>query len=127
MQALHPSLLATIISKCIVLAADIHSVSSVASIYQCLSFIARSSDVQTGVFFAYVPANQNVILAKVRIFDNMLVEETEAFGVQLYIPNHHEVNGVKLGNPSHTTVFIKDGKVAVFNGFECVLIRELLQ
>ena len=71
---------------------------------------------QTGVFFAYVPANQNVILAKVRIFDDTLVEETEAFGVQLYIPDHHKVNGVKLGNPSHTTVFIKDGKVAVFNG-----------
>jgi len=52
-----------------------------------------------------------VVYIKVRIFDDKLLEGTEAFGVQLSIPNHHKENGVKLGDPSHTTVFIKDGMV----------------
>jgi len=72
---------------------------------------ASSVDVQTGVFFASVPGNQNVIYIKVRIFDDILVEGTEAFGVQLSIPDHHKAVGVKLGNPSHATVFIKDGNI----------------
>ena len=69
---------------------------------------------QTGVFFVYVPANQNVILIKIRIVDDKLVEGTEAFGVQLYIPDHHKANGVKLGDPSRVTVLIKDGKSITF-------------
>ena len=47
--------------------------------------------------------------ARVRIYDDKLVEGTEAFGVKLIVPDHHVANGVKLGNPSLTTVYIKDG------------------
>jgi len=61
-----------------------------------------------------VPAKQNYIYVKVKIFDDKLVEETEAFGVQLSIPDHHKSNGVQLGTPSLATVFIKDGKVINF-------------
>ena len=52
-----------------------------------------------------------MIYIKVQIFDDKLLEGTEAFGVQLSIPNHHKANGVKLGDPSGVTVFIKDGMV----------------
>ena len=82
--------------------------------YAC-TLTASSADVQTGVFFAYVPGNQNVIYIKVRIFDDKLVEGTEAFGVQLSIPDHHKANGVKLEDPSRATVFIKDGNIIIRN------------
>ena len=54
-------------------------------------------------------AGVNSLILKVRIYDDKLVEGTEAFGVKLIIPDHHVKNGVKLGNPSVATVFIKDG------------------
>ena len=54
-------------------------------------------------------AGVNALILKVRIYDDRRVEGTEAFGVQLVIPDHHLRNGVKLGNPSLATVFIKDG------------------
>ena len=54
-------------------------------------------------------AGVNSLTLKVRLYDDKLVEGTEAFGVQLIIPDHHVANGVKLGNPSLATVFIKDG------------------
>jgi len=71
---------------------------------------ASDVDVKTGTFFAYVPGNQNVVYIKVRIFDDKLLERTEVFGVQLYVPDHHKENGVRLGDPSHATIFIKDGE-----------------
>jgi len=74
---------------------------------------ASDADVKTGTFLTYVPVNQNVVYIKVRIFDDKLLEGTEAFGVQLSIPDHHKANGVKLGNPSRVTVFIKDGNIIV--------------
>jgi len=78
-----------------------------------VSIVASNADLQTGVFYAYAPANQNVVYIKVRIFDDKLLEGTEAFGVQLSIPDHHKANGVKLGNLSRATVFIKDGNIIV--------------
>ena len=89
-------------------------------IYQlhlCINILlsaASSADVQTGLFFAYVPGKQNVVYIKVQIFDDKLLEGTEAFRVQLSIPNHHKENGVKLGDPSGATIFIKDGMHVVF-------------
>ena len=46
---------------------------------------------------------------RVTIIDDKLIEETEAFGVKLIVPDHHIRNGVKLGNPSVAVVYIKDG------------------
>ena len=51
----------------------------------------------------------NVIRVKIAIRDDKVVEGTEAFGVKLIVPNHHKANGVRLGNPSVTIVFIRDG------------------
>jgi len=77
--------------------------------YMVCALIASRADVQTGTFFAYVPGNLNVVYIKVRIFDDILLEGTEAFGVQLSIRDHHKANGLRLGDPSNATVFIKDG------------------
>ena len=72
-------------------------------------YTASKTDVQTGIFLEVVPPHMSVIYIKVGIFDDKLVEGTEAFGVQLSLPDHHKANGVKLGDPSRATVFIKDG------------------
>ena len=46
---------------------------------------------------------------KIKIRNDKLVEETEAFGVQFIIPDNHKLKGLKLGNISVATVFINDG------------------
>jgi len=74
---------------------------------------ANSADVHTGTFFAFIAGHQTVVYIKVRIFDDILVEGTEEFGIQLSIPDHHKANGVKLGVPSRATVSIKDGKFVI--------------
>lgn len=75
-----------------------------------LILAASSDDVKTGVNrLVFYPDERSVIAVRVRIRDDKLVEGTEAFGVQLSVPDHHKLNGVKLGNLSLATVFIKDG------------------
>ena len=51
----------------------------------------------------------NVMYLKVRIYDDKLLEGTEAFGARLIVPDHLRSSGLKLCNPSDVTVFIKDG------------------
>ena len=46
---------------------------------------------------------------RIRISNDSLAEGTEAFGLQLIVPNHHKSKGLKLGNNSIATVFINDG------------------
>ena len=46
---------------------------------------------------------------RIKIGNDNWVEGTEAFGVQLIVPNHHKSKGLKLGNISIATVFINDG------------------
>ena len=71
--------------------------------------IASSIDVRTGVHrLIFYPDNRAAVV-RVRIIDDKLVEGSEAFGVQLTVPDHHKVNGVKLGNPSLAKVVINDG------------------
>ena len=71
--------------------------------------VASSSDVRTEVTRLIFYTHEKVKTIKVRIFDDQLVEKTEAFGVQLIVPDHHKSKGLKLGNPSIATVCIKDG------------------
>jgi len=73
-----------------------------------LILAASSDDVLTGVYRLVFYPGVNSITIRVKIRDDLLVEGTEAFGVQLIVPDHHKAN-VKLGNPSLATVFIKDG------------------
>lgn len=72
--------------------------------------VASSADVRTGLYRLIFYPNKNSIKVKIAIRDDKLVEGTEAFGVQLIVPDHHKRNGLRLGNPSHATVFIKDGR-----------------
>lgn len=71
--------------------------------------VASSDDVKIEVNRLVFYPDESVSTVIVRIADDKLVEGTEAFGVQLVVPDHHKHNGVKLGNPSLATVFIKDG------------------
>ena len=45
----------------------------------------------------------------IAIRDDKLVEGTETFGAQLVLGGYHRLHCLKLGKPSVTTVFIKDG------------------
>ena len=75
-----------------------------------LTLVATSDDVKsTGVSRLIYYPYESTIAVTVGIIDDELVEGTEAFGVQLIVPDHHKANGVKLGNPSLATVFIRDG------------------
>ena len=71
--------------------------------------VASSNDVRTGVHRLIFYPNNSPIIVRVRIIDDKLVEGNEAFGVRLIVPDHHKVNGVKLGNTSFAKVVIKDG------------------
>ena len=75
-----------------------------------LLFVASTDDVAIGVIRLVFYPSDDAKTVRVKIFDDRIVEETEAFGVKLIVPDHHVANGLKLGNPSLTTVFIKDGK-----------------
>ena len=71
--------------------------------------LANSDDVRTGNYRLIFYPHVNVIRVKIAIRDDKVVEGTEAFGVKLIVPNYHKANGVRLGNPSVATVFIRDG------------------
>ena len=79
------------------------------TIWFVLIFVASTDDVKTGVTRLVFYPSDGAQTVRVRIYDDKLVEGTEAFGVQLIVPDHHVANGLKLGNPSLATVYIKDG------------------
>ena len=64
---------------------------------------------RTGVHHLIFYSDSSAIIVRVRIIDDKLVEGNETFGVQLIVPDHHKLNGVKLGNPSFAKVVINDG------------------
>ena len=51
----------------------------------------------------------NTFTTSIAIKDDKLIEGTEAFGAQLILGGYHRPYCLKLGKPSVTTVFIKDG------------------
>ena len=72
--------------------------------------VANSDDVKDGIYrIVFKPGVNSRTIKTGIINDDDLVEETEAFGLQLIVPKHHKSNGLKLGNISAVTVFIKDG------------------
>ena len=71
--------------------------------------VASSNDVRTGVHRLFFHPDNSAAVVRVRIIDDELVEGSEAFGVRLIVPDHHKVNGVKLGKLSLAKVVIKDG------------------
>ena len=73
------------------------------------TFIASSYDVRTGTYRLNFYSNVNTYIVNVGIKDDKLMEGTEAFGAQLILDGYHRPYCLKLGRPSITTVFIKDG------------------
>ena len=92
-------------------------------------FVASSYDVWTGTGVVDFNPGVNSKTIGIKIRNDNLVEGTEAFGVRLIVPYHHKSKGLKLGNISIATVFIKDGMfysyVAIYslciNHFVCTL------
>ena len=78
-----------------------------------LFLVASTDDVAIGITRLVFYPSDDAKAVRVKIFDDRLVEGTESFGVKLIVPDHHIANGLKLGNPSLTTVFIKDGKLHI--------------
>ena len=72
-------------------------------------FVASSYDVQPETYAIVFNHSVNSRTVRIKIRNDNLVEGTEAFGVQLIVPSHHKSKGLKLGNNSVATVFIKDG------------------
>ena len=74
-----------------------------------VNIVASSHDVWTGRYLVVFNAGVNTKTFRIGITDDKLVEGTEAFGAQLFVPDHHESKCLKLGNTSVTTVYIHDG------------------
>ena len=87
-----------------------------------LFLVASTYDVRTGTYSVVFNAGVNTITVKIPIKDDKLIEGTEAFGVQLIVPDHHIKNGLKLGKPSIATVLIKDGTYICFS-YVCTYIH----
>ena len=72
-------------------------------------FVASSYDVWPGTYAIVFNPGVSSRTVRIKIRNDNWVEGTEAFGVQLIVPNHHKSKGLKLGNNSIATVFINDG------------------
>ena len=64
---------------------------------------------RTGTYHLNFYSNVNTFTTSIAIKDDKLIEGTEAFGAQLILGGYHRPYCLKLGKPSVTTVFIKDG------------------
>ena len=71
--------------------------------------VASSYDVWPGTYAIVFDPGVNSRIVRIKIRNDNLAEGTEAFGVQLIVPNHQKSKGLKLGNNSIATVFINDG------------------
>ena len=71
--------------------------------------VASRSDVWPGTYATTFNPGVDSKTVRIKIRNDNLVEGTEAFGLQLIVPNHQKSKGLKLGNNSITTVFINDG------------------
>ena len=74
-----------------------------------VNIVASSHDVWTGRYLVVFNAGVNTKTFRIGITDDKLVEGTEAFGAQLFVPDHHKDKCLKLGDTSVTTVYIHDG------------------
>ena len=64
---------------------------------------------RTGTYHLNFYSSVNTFTMNITIKDDKLVEGTEAFGAKLVLGGYHRLHCLKLGEPSLTTVFIKDG------------------
>ena len=74
-----------------------------------LNIVVSSDDVWIGRYLVVFDAGVNTKTLRIGITDDKIVEGTEAFGAQLFVPDHQKSRCIKLGDTSITTVFIRDG------------------
>ena len=79
-------------------------------------FVASSHDVRSGTYHLKFYSTVNAFIVNVAIRDDKWIEGTEAFGAQLILDGYRKPYCIKLGKPSVTTVFIKDGMYTLFAG-----------
>ena len=71
---------------------------------------ANSYDFKVGEYKLYFPVNYNVATVKIPIYNDYIVEGTEAFAVSLYISEYYRNRYVKHGDPFLIKVIIDDGQ-----------------
>jgi len=79
-------------------------------IYMQFYIAANSRDFKIGEYKLYFPVNSNVATVKIPIYNDKIVEGTEAFAVTLNISNYYKSRNVDYGDPSLTKVIIDDGE-----------------
>ena len=70
---------------------------------------ASGKDFKVGEYKLYFPVKSDVATVKIPIYDDYIVEGTEAFAVNLYIPDYYRDRYVDYGDPFLTKVIIDDG------------------
>ena len=71
--------------------------------------IASGTDFKVGEYKLYFPVKSNVATVKIPIYNDYIVEGTEAFAVNLYIPEYYRNRYVDYGHSFLTKVIIEDG------------------
>ena len=71
---------------------------------------ANGRDFKVGEFKLYFPVSSNVATVKIPIYNDYIVEGTEAFAVDLYISDYYRNRYVGYGKPFRTKVIIDDGQ-----------------
>ena len=71
---------------------------------------ANSRDFKVGEYKLNFSVHSNVATVKIPIYNDYIVEGTEAFAVNLYIPEYYRNRYVNYGDPFLTKVIIDDGQ-----------------
>ena len=75
---------------------------------------ASGKDFKIGEYKLYFSIKSNVATVKIPIYDDYIVEGTEAFAVNLYIPEYFRDRYVDYGDPFLAKVIIDDGQCKYF-------------
>ena len=72
-------------------------------------YVASSSDFYSHIEMVRFSPDQSLVKVPIFIRSDNVVECTEAFQVTLHIPDKYLSQGIQLGDPSTTTIHIKNG------------------
>ena len=79
-------------------------------LYLQFNITANSKDFKVGEYKLYFPVSSDVATVKIPVYNDYIVEGTEAFAVNLYIPEYYRKRYVGYGDPFLTKVIIDDGQ-----------------
>ena len=71
--------------------------------------VASSSDFYNNTLLVSFSPGHSSVKVPIFIHSDSIIECTEAFQVTLHIPDKYLSQGIQLGHPSTTTIFIKNG------------------